>query len=155
MNFIRIFFAVSLMVGCGPPPVDHSGHGNGNGNEDAGVEPLVDAGSVDAGGVDAGAADAGLPDAGVTLPGVPVLVSVISGGHAMDITWQLPSSGCSTVALRMKPPAGAYSTVRSVTGTTTTTQYSPGHSSGTYCFQVTCSLGGSESTPSNERCASQ
>lgn len=148
MNFIRIFFAASLMLGCGPPPMDHSGHGNGD--EDAGAAPLVDAGTVDA-----GVADAGVPDAGMALPGVPVLVSVISAGHAMDITWQLPSSGCSTVALRMKPPSGAYSTVRSVAGTTTTTQYSPGHSSGTYCYQVTCTLGGRESAPSNERCASQ
>lgn len=147
MNVFRICFAALLLVGCeAPPPLEHAGHGE----EDAGVEPVVDAGVVDAGSVDAGVVDAGVPQ-----PGVPVLLSVVSAGHAMDISWQLPSSGCSTVALRLKPPAGAYATARTFPGTSTSTQYSPGHSSGTYCFQVSCMLGAAESAPSNELCAAK
>ena len=81
-------------------------------------------------------------------------VTVVTHG-TMAITWQLPSSGCTTLSLQMKVGAGAYSTVRSLTGVATSTQYSPGHANGTYCYQLTCTLQATESAASNERCATQ
>ncbi len=101
-------------------------------------------------------AGAGAVDAGPAMPGVPVVTSVTVVTHGtMAITWQLPSSGCTTLSLKMKVGAGAYSTVRSLTGVATSTQYMPGHANGTYCYQLTCTLQGTESAASNERCATQ
>lgn len=115
----------------------------------------ADAG-VDAGDIDAGT-DAGTQDAGPALPGVPVLTSVTVVTHGtMALTWQLPGSGCATIGVRMKVgTGGAWATVKTLTGVATSTQYSPGHANGTYCYQVTCTLQGATSDPSNEKCATQ
>lgn len=102
--------------------------------------------------------DAGSSDAGpaAVMPGAPVLTSVTVVAHVgMAINWQLPASGCTTLSLKLKVGAGAYSRVRSLAGASTSTQYSPGHASGTYCYQLTCTLQGVESVDSNELCASQ
>lgn len=84
-----------------------------------------------------------------------MLVSVNFVSHSMSIAWQLPPSGCASLSLRMKPAGGAYAPVSQLAGLTTSTQYSVGHGSGTFCFQVTCTLGATESAPSNELCATQ
>ena len=91
------------------------------------------------------------------MVGAPIVTAatvVTHGTH--QITWQLPASGCSTVSLALKVgTTGTYSDVKMVTGTATSTQYSPGHASGTYCYQVTCILSGVSSVPSNEKCVTQ
>ncbi len=149
MNFSRIFFAALLgCLSCGTPPPPVHEHGG----SDAGLEQPYDAGLLPV--VDAGSADAGTTDAGPVLPGVPVLVSVSSNGHEMAISWQLPASGCGAVGLWMKS-TGGYSKVTSLSGVTSSTTWSTGHGSGTFCFQVSCTLGGVESAASNEKCATQ
>jgi hypothetical protein len=147
MNFLRVTLVALSCLGCGTAVPPNHGH---HPDEDAGSGLEVDAGVVDAGSADAGGADAGLP-----LPGVPVLVSVALVSHSMSIAWQLPASGCSSVSLKMKAAGGSYGAVRTLSGVTTSTQYSPGHGSGTFCFQVSCTLNGLESVPSNELCAAQ
>lgn len=121
-------------------------------SNETGADAGVDAGvEVDAG------TDAGTADAGPALPGVPVLTSVTVVTHGtMALTWQLPGSGCATIGVRMKVgTGGAWATVKTLTGVATSTQYSPGHANGTYCYQVTCTLQGTTSDPSNEKCATQ
>lgn len=142
MNFSRIFFAALLgCLSCGAPPPPVHEHGG----SDAGIEEPYDAGLLPA-------VDAGTTDAGPLLPGVPVLISVASTGHGLAINWQLPSSGCGAVGLWLKT-TGAYSKVTSLSGTTSSTTWSTAHgASGTFCFQVTCTLGGVESAVSNEKC---
>jgi len=147
MNFSGILFVALCFLSCGAPQPVHQ-----HGASDAGAEELFDAGNP--GTVDAGSADAGTTDAGPMLPGVPVLISVASVSHAMAISWQLPSSNCAVVGLWMRS-TGGYSKVTSLSGVTTSTSYSAGHGSGTFCFQVTCTLGGVESAASNEKCATQ
>lgn len=122
---------------------------------DAGIDGTLDAGGDDAG-VDAGAPDAGAPDAGPTLPGTPVLTSAQMVVHGTNsIAWQLPTSGCSTVELNRKKDAGAYAVAKTLTGVATSTQDSPGHSSGVYCYTIVCKLNGFASSPSNEKCVAQ
>ncbi|MDP2276579.1 MAG: hypothetical protein Q8N23_19215 [Archangium sp.] len=146
---MRSFFFAAVFVltaGCGASMPGNAADSGAN-VDDAGTAEGMDAGR------DAGA---GAVDAGPVMPGAPVLTSVSVVTHGtMAINWQLPASGCSTLALRMKVGAGAYSTVRSLTGVATSTQYSPGHANGTYCYQLTCTLQGLESAASNERCATQ
>ncbi len=135
-----------MAAGCAASPPGKAADSEAN-VEDAGPAVERDAGT------DAGA---GAVDAGPAIPGAPVVTSVSVVTHGtMAINWQLPASGCSTLTLRMKVGTGAYSTVRSLTGVATSTQYSPGHASGTYCYQLTCTLQGLESAASNERCATQ
>ncbi len=143
---------------CGSVPTIEHDAGTG---EDSGIIPvdsgIADAGPVDAGPVDAGPVDAGPVDAGPPTPGIPVVTAatvVVHGTH--QITWQLPASGCSTLSLMMKVgAAGTYSVVKMVTGVATSTQYGPGHALGTYCYEVVCILGGTTSSASNEKCATQ
>ena len=128
---------------CGSVPTIEHDAGTG---EDSGIIP-----------VDSGIADAGPVDAGPPTPGIPVVTAatvVVHGTH--QITWQLPASGCSTLSLMMKVgAAGTYSVVKMVTGVATSTQYGPGHALGTYCYEVVCILGGTTSSASNEKCATQ
>ena len=143
-----------MATGCGAPLTGKESDSGIDSGLDSGLD-FDDAGSSVGtdGGSDAGTS---LVDAGSVTPGVPVLTSVTVVTHGtMAVSWQLPASGCTTLALRMRVGAGAYSTVRSLTGAATSTQYSPGHASGTYCFELTCTLQGLESGVSNERCASQ
>ena len=100
---------------------------------------------------------AALPDM-VTAgpPGVPVLVDVSLVVHGtFMLSWQNPASGCSTLTVNRKKDAGAYAVAKMVTGTATQLMDQPGHTAGTYCYTVVCSLGGADSAPSNEKCATQ
>jgi hypothetical protein len=48
-----------------------------------------------------------------------------------------------------------YSVAQMLSGTTTSSQDMPGHTSGTYCYTITCKLNGLASAPSNEKCVTQ
>ncbi len=106
---------------------------------------------------DAGPADSGVPDAGTPTVAPPVVTAasvVTHGTH--QITWQLPASGCSSVALALKVGStGTDSNVKTLAGAATSTQYSPGHANGTYCYEVSCTLNGVTSANSNEKCVTQ
>ena len=100
---------------------------------------------------------AALPDM-VTAgpPGVPVLVDVSLVVHGtFKVSWQTPASGCSTITINRKKDAGTYAVAQMVTGAATQIMDQPGHTSGTYCYTVVCTLGGVDSAPSNEKCATQ
>ena len=142
------------VLGCGAMPAIEHGAGS---DGDSGTQPVDSGSPVDSGTPDAGPVDSGTPDAGPTAPGTPTVTAanvVTHGTH--QIIWQLPSSGCSSLSLAMKVgPTGTYSVVKMVTGTATSTQYSPGHASGTYCYEVSCTLSGITSPSSNGMCATQ
>lgn len=143
MRVMKVLFVLgfAFLLGCGSVPAM---------DRDAGHE------QADSGTPDAGTPDSGVPDAGMATVGIPVLTAatvVTHGTH--QITWRLPASGCSTVSLTLKVGTGTYSEVKMVTGTATSTQHSPGHANGTYCYQVTCTLNGMVSAPSNEKCVTQ
>ena len=100
---------------------------------------------------------AALPDmTTVGPPGVPVLVDVSLVVHGtFKVSWQTPASGCSTITINRKKDAGAYAVAQMVTGAATQVMDQPGHTAGTYCYTVVCTLGGADSAPSNEKCATQ
>ncbi len=132
---------VVLSVGCTP-----------DAGVDAGTTP--DAG----GGLDAGGAEdaGGGVDAAPGLPGVPVLLDVSLVEHGtFALSWRLPDSGCDQLVIMRNQDGGAFSMAQRLTGVATEIQDSPGHTDGTYCYTVSCELGGVTSDPSNERCGTQ
>jgi hypothetical protein len=144
---------VLILCACGSAP--SSDLDGGSDPVDAGG--LGDAGPGDSGMPDAGPGDSGTPDSGTPMVDPPVITAaslVTHGTH--QITWQLPASGCSSVTLAMKVGSpGTYSNVKTLAGAATSTQYSPGHANGTYCYEVTCALNGTTSVNSNEKCVTQ
>lgn len=95
-------------------------------------------------------------DVNVGPPGTPVLLSATLVMHGtMSLSWQTPDSGCDTVEINRKQDAGSYSVAQRLTGVATSAQDEPGHANGTYCYTVTCVLGGVSSPPSNEQCITQ
>ncbi len=114
-------------------------------------------------GLDAGnlGADAAvLPDASSSGDGAtvaaPVLVSATLVVHGtMALTWQNPAATCATVLINRRKDLGAYAVAQTLAGTTTSAEDMPGHDNGTYCYTITCVLGGQASVPSNERCVTQ
>lgn len=117
-----------------------AGNSGSSGDADAGTNP---------GGTDAGT------DAGVVAPEAPSLTSVQLVVHGtMKLDWQNPTGGCDNIAVGRKS-TGTYAVVKTVAGSLTTTNDSPGHMSGTYCYTLTCARGALLSPASNERCASQ
>ena len=111
------------------------------------------------GGSGAGGAGGGTGGAGggtAMTPGTPVLVSASLVTHGtMSLSWQLPTSGCDSVKISRNKDGGAFSVAKTLTGTATSTQDSPGHANGKYCFTVACVLGGVTSSESNEKCVTQ
>ena len=90
------------------------------------------------------------------MPGTPVLVSATLVTHGtMSLVWQNPASTCTTIEINRKVDTGMYSVAQMLSGTTTSAQDMPGHTSGTYCYTITCKLNGLASAPSNERCVTQ
>ena len=116
----------------------------------------VDGGTHNQATADAGS-DAGTDvDGGVTTPGIPNLVSATLVSHGtVALVWQNPASTCATVEINRKKNTGSYSVAQTVSGQSTSAQDSPGHTSGTYCYTMTCKLNGFASTPSNEKCVTQ
>lgn len=127
--------------------------------------PAGDAGNADTGTVrndastdgstlDSNVQDAAPADAGPASP--PTLTSVTLQTHGtMSLTWDNPSSGCTTLELNRKKDSGTYALATMLTGVATSTLDMPGHASGTYCYTLVCVRGGSRSDPSNEMCATQ
>jgi hypothetical protein len=90
------------------------------------------------------------------MPGTPVLVSATLVTHGtMALTWQNPASTCTNIEINRKVDAGTYSVAQTLAGQTTSAQDMPGHTSGTYCYTITCKLNGVASSPSNEKCVTQ
>lgn len=95
-------------------------------------------------------------DTGATGAGTPVLVSATLVVHGtMALAWQNPASTCSSLMINRKKDAGAYAVAQTLTGQATSVQDMPGHTAGTYCYTVTCTLNGQSSSPSNEKCVTQ
>ena len=138
--------ALSLcVVACG---------GGGGGGE------LPDAASASdaARGNDAAAApDSATSDGGAAaMPGSPVLLSAMTVVHGtIALAWNLPASGCDEVVINRNQNGGSYSEVQRITGVATDAEASAGHASGTFCFTISCVLGGVTGDPSNERCITQ
>ena len=107
-----------------------------------------------------GADDATLPDASPGSDGAtvaaPVLVSASLVVHGtMALTWQNPAATCATILVNRRKDQGVYAVAQTLAGTTTSAEDMPGHDNGTYCYTITCVLGGQASAPSNERCVTQ
>ncbi|MCC6995834.1 MAG: hypothetical protein IT370_14585 [Deltaproteobacteria bacterium] len=107
-----------------------------------------------------GADAAALPDASSGSDGAtvaaPVLVSASLVVHGtMALTWQNPAATCATILVNRRKDQGVYVVAQTLAGTTTSAEDMPGHDNGTYCYTITCVLGGQASAPSNERCVTQ
>jgi hypothetical protein len=103
-------------------------------------------------------APSGGPDAagGATTPDAPVLMSAMMVTHGTNaLAWSLPASGCDMVQIHRNLDGGTYAVVETLAGTTTEAENFSGHGSGTFCYTVSCVLGGATSEPSNERCITQ
>ena len=112
---------------------------------------------VDGGG-DAGlSGDAGTKsDGGSETQGTPTLVTASLVTHGtVSLAWQNPASTCATVEVNRNKNAGAYAVAQTLSGSSTSVQDMPGHTSGTYCYTITCKLNGLASAPSNEKCVTQ
>ena len=132
---------LGLTIGCSDSD-SHSDH-----HEDAAML-AVDSGAV----VDA----APSVDTGTTGVGTPILVSASLVVHGtMALAWQNPASTCSSLMINRKKDAGTYAVAQTLTGQATSVQDMPGHTAGTYCYTVTCTLNGQASPPSNEKCVTQ
>ncbi len=128
-----------LALGCSDAEEHHHGADAGNLGADAAI--LADGG---------GSSD------GATTVAAPVLVSATLVVHGtMALTWQNPAATCTTVAINRRKDLGAYAVAQTLPGTTTSAEDMPGHDNGTYCYTLTCTLGGQASAPSNERCVTQ
>lgn len=107
----------------------------------------------------AGGAGGGTGGAGggtATTPGTPVLITASLVTHGtMSLSWQLPTSGCDSVKISRNKDGGAFAVAKTLTGSATSTQDSPGHASGKYCYTVACVLNGTTSSESNEKCVTQ
>lgn len=116
-------------------------------------------GTGGAGGGTGGSGAGGTGGAGggtATSPGTPVLVTANLVTHGtMSLSWQLPTSGCDSVKVSRNKDGGSFTVAKTLTGTATSTQDSPGHANGKYCFTVACVLGGVTSSESNEKCVTQ
>lgn len=92
----------------------------------------------------------------MTMPGTPVLVTASLVTHGtMSLSWQLPTSGCDSIKISRNKDGGAYAVAKTLTGTATSTQDSPGHTSGKYCYTLACVLNNVTSAQSNEKCVTQ
>jgi len=152
ISAVRIsLLALSFLVvfGCSPLPEPIS-------SSDAGADAGTGNGAtVDAGptGSSDGGADAGIPDAGIALP-VVTLAAVVTHG-SIRVQWTNPTPACDTLAL-MRSKDGAAAVVASQPASTATEVVdAPGHSSGTFCYSLTCSRGGAAQGSSNQKCATQ
>ena len=93
---------------------------------------------------------------GAAIPGTPTLISATLVTHGtMALVWTNPASSCETLEINRKVDSGMYALAQSVSAQTTTAQDMPGHTSGTYCYTLTCKLDGVASPPSNEKCVTQ
>lgn len=133
-------------VGCG---------GGTGGGDDAAVSPDAASATADASG--GGEPDTGpRDDAGAAMPGTPVLLSAMIVTHGTNaLAWTLPESGCDQVVISRNLDGGAFSEVARLTGVATEAEDFSGHGSGTFCYTVSCVLGGVTGDPSNEQCVTQ
>lgn len=120
---------------------------------DSGVTPDTGVGELDA---NEPVDSAVQPDAGPVTPEAPVLLTARLVVHGtMSLAWRAPDSTCDTFTIHRKQDAGPFEVAQTVTGQATSAQDMPGHANGTYCYTITCNLGGLSSPPSNERCVDQ
>lgn len=113
----------------------------------------LDAGNL---GADAAALSDAAPGSDGATVAAPVLVSATLVVHGtMALTWQNPAATCATILINRRKDLGAYAVAQTLAGTTTSAEDMPGHDNGTYCYTLTCVLGGQPSAPSNERCVTQ
>ncbi len=130
------------------------GLGCASGTEDGTHDAAIaeDASEGDSGTTD-GSAEA-TADAG-GAPGVPTLtkVSIVSHG-VIALGWTIPDSTCSFAEVMRKKDSGAYALAQKLAGTAASVQDILSHTNtaGVYCYTVACSLGGSLSNASNEKC---
>jgi hypothetical protein len=134
-------------MGCGGAP--------GGGDDAAGTPDAASATPDAAGG--GGDPDTGpRADTGPAMPGTPVLLSAMTVTHGnIALSWRLPDSGCDEVIINRNLDGGAFSEVGRLTGLATETVNFSGHGSGTFCYTMSCVLGGATGDPSNERCVTQ
>lgn len=132
-----------------------SGCGGTGTVEDAAASPDAASPALDAAG--GGDPDTGpRDDAGAAMPGTPVLLSAMIVTHGTNaLAWTLPESGCDQVVINRNLGGGAFSEVARLTGVATEAEDFSGHGSGTFCYTVSCVLGGVTGDPSNERCVTQ
>jgi hypothetical protein len=91
-----------------------------------------------------------------TMPGTPVLTTATLVTHGtMSLSWQVPTSGCDSIKISRNKDGGAYAVAKTLVGTATSTQDSPGHTNGKYCYTVACVLNNVTSSQSNEKCVTQ
>ena len=136
-------FWFAIVIGCS----------NGD-SEPTGIDARADVIDSGSGEADAQPDAAVVVDAGSSPPGTPVLLSASLVAHGtMALAWQNPASTCATVEINRKKDAGAYSVAQTLTGQATSAQDSPGHTSGTFCYTITCKLGGLASSPPNQTIA--
>ena len=123
--------------------------GGGNAGADSG------SGGGDAAPDGASNGDASNGDGG-TAPGTPVLMSATLVMHGtMALAWENPASTCTAIEINRKVDSGMYSVAQTLSGQTMSAQDMPGHTSGTYCYTITCKLNDLASSPSNEKCVTQ
>jgi hypothetical protein len=90
------------------------------------------------------------------MPAAPVLVSATLVTHGtMALVWTNAAPTCTALEINRKVDAGMYAVAQSLSGQATMAQDMPGHTSGTYCYTITCKLDGVASAPSNEKCVTQ
>lgn len=158
--FLTMSAALTLSCGSTEPlagtPGGTSGATANGGTSSAGGSSSSVAGGSSVGGASAVGDSAGGKNSEPMVPDAPVLVEASLVTHGMiSLAWENPASTCSVVEINRNTDGGDYSVAQTLTGLATSAEDMPGHTNGTYCYTITCTLDGLDSEPSNEKCVTQ
>jgi hypothetical protein len=89
------------------------------------------------------------------IPGGPALQLAHPAHGIFNLSWTIPAAGCDMIAVDRRIGSSAFSTLTTVSGTTTTYDDVDHVDSGTFCYQVQCQSTSHATLPSNQACAGQ